>query len=102
MATKAKIGVLGASGYTGGELCGCCCVTRALESFCLRPNAARARQCGRYFRSSRPLSCPRLSRSTASTGAGAALDIAFCALPHATTQKVMKDLLGEIVVDESD
>ena len=34
-------------------------------------------------------------RSTASTGRRPALDLVFCALPHATTQKVIKELLAK-------
>ena len=95
-AAKAKIGVLGASGYTGSEL-----VRLLLRHPQRRDRAAHRRPPGRAgdarrcFRSSRRSSCRRWSRSRASTGRRPALDLVFCALPHATTQKVIKDLLGK-------
>ena len=91
MATKAKIGVLGrlrlywlrtgahaAAPPARGD--------RAAHRRAQRP----ARRCARCFRSSRRSICRRWLRSTASTGPRRGLDLVFCALPHATTQKVMR------------
>jgi N-acetyl-gamma-glutamyl-phosphate reductase len=42
-----------------------------------------------------PYPLPRLVALDGVDWVGASLDVAFCALPHATTQKVIKKLLGE-------
>ena len=93
MATKAKIGVLGASGYTGSELVRLLLRHPRAEIVLLTADRSAGRRCGRCFRISRRSRCRSSSRSTASTGRRPALDLAFCALPHATTQKVISDLL---------
>ena len=75
--------------------CGCCCGIRARRSCCSPPSAAPARRCARCFRSSRRSICRRWSRIEGIDWASAGLDLAFCALPHATTQKVIKELLAK-------
>jgi N-acetyl-gamma-glutamyl-phosphate reductase len=93
MSERAKIGVLGASGYTGSE-----CVRLLLR----HPQAEIAlltadRRVGQEMREAFPQFSPYpLPKLTAIEGldwAALGLDLVFCALPHATTQKVIKDLL---------
>ena len=67
-AARAKIGVLGASGYTGSERCGCCCAIRRSKSRCSQPTVAPGRRCATCFRSSRRSCCPSWSRSRPSIG----------------------------------
>ena len=57
MTSKAKIGVLGASGYTGAELVRMLLRHPAAKSCCSPPSAAPAKRCARCFRSSRPTLC---------------------------------------------
>ena len=96
MAQKAKIGVLGRFRLYRGGAC-----AHAAAPSARRNRAAHRRAAGgagdarRYFRSSRHSICRRSPASTGSTGPGLALDVAFCALPHATTQKVIKELLAK-------
>ncbi len=95
MATKAKIGVLGASGYTGAEL------TRMLlrhprSEIVLLTAERRANQEMRsVFPQFSPFDLPQLQAIEGLDWARLALDVAFCALPHATTQTVLKDLLAK-------
>src|SRR6266540_2873974 len=79
----AKIGVLGASGYTGAEL--------------LRLLTAE-RRAGQHMRQVfpqfSPYALPKLVAVDSVDWKEAALDLAFCALPHAATHTVIKDLLA--------
>jgi N-acetyl-gamma-glutamyl-phosphate reductase len=90
---KAKIGVLGASGYTGAEL---------LRLLLCHPNAqivllTAERRAGKtmaeVFAQFAPFALPTLSAIEDADWGKLNLDVAFCALPHGTTQKVIKDLL---------
>ena len=91
---KAKIGVLGASGYTGAEL---------LRLLIPHPHVAIAlltadRRAGQAMADVFPQFAPyRLPQLTAVDGTdwpSLKLDLVFCALPHGTTQQVIKDLLA--------
>lgn len=91
---KAKIGVLGASGYTGAEL---------LRLLIPHPHVAIAlltadRRAGQAMAEVFPQFAPyRLPQLTAIDGAdwpALKLDLVFCALPHGTTQQVIKNLLA--------
>ena len=94
MPDKAKIGVLGASGYTGSE-----CVRLLLRHPRVTIAALTAdRRAGQEMRDVfpqfSPFALPKLTSLEAINWVGEAFDLVFCALPHATTQKVIKDLLG--------
>jgi N-acetyl-gamma-glutamyl-phosphate reductase len=90
---KTNIGVLGASGYTGVEL---------LRLLLCHPNAqivllTAERRVGKtmaeVFAQFAPFTLPTLSAIEDADWDKLGLDVAFCALPHGTTQKVIKDLL---------
>jgi len=90
---KTNIGVLGASGYTGAEL---------LRLLLCHPNAqimllTAERRIGKtmaeVFAQFAPFTLPTLSAIEDADWDKLGLDVAFCALPHGTTQKVIKDLL---------
>ena len=90
---KAKIGILGASGYTGAEL---------LRLLIRHPHADIAlltadRRAGKpmveVFPQFAPYTLPMLTAIEGADWPGLGLDLAFCALPHGTTQKVIADLL---------
>ncbi|HEY4773764.1 MAG TPA: N-acetyl-gamma-glutamyl-phosphate reductase [Xanthobacteraceae bacterium] len=94
MASKAKIAVLGASGYTGSE-----CVRLLLRHPHVTIAALTAeRRAGQEMRDVfpqfSPYPLPRLVPLDGMDWAREKLDLVFCALPHATTQKVVKDLLA--------
>src|SRR6202158_1574746 len=91
---KARIGVLGASGYTGAELVRLWLRPPRAE-MALLPADRRAGQAMRQvFPQFSPFDLPKLTSIEGIDWVGAGLDLIFCALPHATTQKVIKDLLA--------
>ena len=95
MSTKAKVGVLGASGYTGSE-----CVRLLLRhpqvTIALLTADRRAGQEMRdVFPQFSPFPLPKLVPIDGLDWRAFGLDLVFCALPHATTQKVIKHIFGE-------
>jgi len=95
MAAKAKIGVLGASGYTGGELVRLLLRHPRVEIVLLTAERSAGKSLREVFPQFSPFAqLPRLVAIADVDWAAAGLDLAFCALPHATTQKVVKDLLA--------
>jgi len=105
MATKAKIGVLGASGYTGAELVRMLLRHPRSEIVLLTAERSAGKAMREVFAQFSPYDLPKLVAIEGLDWAKAALDVAFCALPHATTQKVIQGLLaaapGTKVVDLS-
>jgi N-acetyl-gamma-glutamyl-phosphate reductase len=95
MATNVKVGVLGASGYTGSE-----CVRLLLRhpqvEIALLTADRRAGQAMRdVFPQFSPFELPKLISIEAIDWANCGLDVVFAALPHATTQKVIKELFAK-------
>ena len=95
MATKAKIGVLGASGYTGGELVRILLRHPRAEIVLLTAERSAGKAIRDVFSHFSPVTLPQLVAIDGLDWANLALDVAFCALPHATTQKVIKELLAK-------
>ena len=95
MANKAKIGVLGASGYTGGELVRMLLRHPRAEIVLLTAERSAGKAMRDVFPHFSPFTLPQLVAVDGLDWAGAALDVAFCALPHATTQKVISELLKQ-------
>jgi N-acetyl-gamma-glutamyl-phosphate reductase len=94
MTTKAKIGVLGASGYTGSELVRLLLRHPQAELALLTADRRAGQEMRAVFPQFSPYTLPKLVAIESVDWAKAALDLAFCALPHATTQKVLRDLLA--------
>jgi N-acetyl-gamma-glutamyl-phosphate reductase len=95
MATKAKIGVLGASGYTGSELVRMLLRHPRVEIALLTAERSAGKAMREVFPQFSPFNLPALVAVEGIDWAKAGLDVAFCALPHATTQKVVKALLAQ-------
>src|SRR5512140_1287925 len=95
MATKAKIGVLGASGYTGGELVRMLLRHPRVEIVLLTAERSAGKAMRDVFPQFSPFPLPQLVAVDGLDWSKLALDVAFCALPHATTQKVVKALLTQ-------
>jgi N-acetyl-gamma-glutamyl-phosphate reductase len=94
MASKAKVGVLGASGYTGAELVRLLLRHPKVEITLLTAERSAGKAMRDVFPQFSPFELPKLVAVDGLDWVGASLDVAFCALPHGTTQTVIKSLLG--------
>lgn len=96
MTTKAKIGVLGASGYTGSELVRLLLAHPRVEVALLTADRKAGQEMRDVFGQFAPFKLPTLVSIDSVDWKSAGLDLIFCALPHATTQKVIKALLADV------
>src|SRR6056297_1789899 len=85
-----QIAILGASGYTGAELVRLITTHPALEIVALGANSKAGQSMAQVFPHLRHLDLPDLVTIDEIDFAG--IDICFCALPHATSQEVIRDL----------
>jgi N-acetyl-gamma-glutamyl-phosphate reductase len=95
MAAKAKIGVLGASGYTGSELVRLLVRHPHVEIALLTADRKAGQEMRDVFPQFSHLALPKLVSIESIDWSASALDLVFGALPHATTQRVIKDLLAK-------
>jgi N-acetyl-gamma-glutamyl-phosphate reductase len=94
MAAKAKIGVLGASGYTGAELVRLLLTHPRVELVLLTADRRAGQTMADVFPQFAPYPLPTLTALDAADWKALGLDLAFCALPHGTTQKVISDVIA--------
>ena len=94
MPDKAKIGVLGASGYTGAELVRLLLRHPRAEIALLTADRRAGKPMADVFPQFAPYALPVLTSVEDADWAALGLDLAFCALPHGTTQKVIKDVMA--------
>ena len=95
-----RIAILGASGYTGAELVRLLAGRRDMEIAALAANAKAGQPMGRVFAHLRHLDLPQLVRIEEVDFGG--IDLCFCALPHGTSQEVIRDLPKDLrIVDLS-
>ena len=92
-AKKAKIGVLGASGYTGAELVRLLLRHPRVEIVLLTADRRAGKTMAEVFPQFAPYDLPVLTAIEGADWKAAGLDLAFCGLPHGTTQKVIAELL---------
>src|SRR5262249_32564740 len=95
MADKTRIAVLGASGYTGAELLRLLIRHPRVEVVLLTADRRAGQAVGDVFPQFSPFDLPMLASIDSIDWKAAGLDLAFCALPHATTQKVIKELIAK-------
>lgn len=93
MAEKKKVGILGASGYTGAELVRLLLRHPRVQITMLTADRRAGQAMGDVYPQFAPYDLPRLVAIDDVDWAAEKLDLIFCALPHATTQKVLKDVL---------
>ncbi|HML07018.1 MAG TPA: N-acetyl-gamma-glutamyl-phosphate reductase [Xanthobacteraceae bacterium] len=91
-----KIGVLGASGYTGAELVRLLIHHPRVEIALLTADRRAGQAMADVFPQFAPYELPPLTALDAADWKGLGLDLVFCALPHGTTQSVIKDLLARV------
>jgi N-acetyl-gamma-glutamyl-phosphate reductase len=96
MSAKAKIGILGASGYTGAELVRLLLRHPRADIVLLTADRRAGKAMADVFPQFAPYQLPMLSAIDAVDWRALGLDLIFCALPHGTTQKVVKDLLRRL------
>lgn len=94
MGDKANIGVLGASGYTGAELLRLLIPHPRIAIRLLTADRRAGEEIRTVFPQFAPYGLPRLTSIEAVDWAASGLDLAFCALPHGTTQKVVRHIVG--------
>ncbi len=98
MSRIAKIGILGASGYTGSECVRLLLRHPQVEIALLTADRRAGHEMREVFPQFSPFALPRLVAIDGLDWAALGLDLVFCALPHATTQKVVKDLLAKALL----
>lgn len=105
MKKKARVGVLGASGYTGAELVRLLLVHPRVEIALLTADRRAGMEMREVFPQFSPFDLPMLVSLDGLAFGAIDLNLIFCALPHATTQKVVAhifaDAPGSRVVDLS-
>jgi N-acetyl-gamma-glutamyl-phosphate reductase len=90
---KAKIGILGASGYTGAELVRLLLRHPRAKISLLTADRRAGKPMAEVFPQFAPYALPTLTSLDQADWAALGLDLVFCALPHGTTQTVVKDVL---------
>jgi N-acetyl-gamma-glutamyl-phosphate reductase len=91
--TKIRTAVLGASGYTGAELLRLLLRHPHVEIVLLTADSRAGQEMRNVFPQFSPYHLPKLQSLEEIDWKALSLDLAFCALPHGTTQKVIKALL---------
>ncbi len=95
-----RTAIIGASGYTGAELVRIIACHPQLKIVALAADRNAGKELHEVFPAFRGLDLPRLQRYQDIDFA--VIDLAFCALPHATSQDVVGELAGSVpVVDLS-
>jgi N-acetyl-gamma-glutamyl-phosphate reductase len=93
MSATARIGVLGASGYTGAELVRLLLRHPRVEIALLTADRRAGQEMADVFPQFSPYALPALVSVDGLDWKKAGLDLAFCALPHGATQKVVRQVL---------
>lgn len=105
---KFRVGILGASGYTGADLVRLLCRHPNVEIVFVTADRKAGRPLAEVFPHLGRLKVPDLISMEEIEWAGVEVDVVFCALPHATSQKVIKgmlhatrhSLLDELIVEQ--
>ena len=96
MPARAKIGILGASGYTGAELVRLLIRHPHVDIVLLTADRRAGKPMADVFPQFAPFALPPLKALDEVDWPALGLDLVFCALPHGATQKVITDLLARL------
>src|SRR5271154_3605353 len=96
MPARAKIGILGASGYTGAELVRLLIRHPHVDIVLLTADRRAGKPMADVFPQFAPFALPPLKALDDVDWPALGLDLIFCALPHGATQKVITDLLARL------
>jgi N-acetyl-gamma-glutamyl-phosphate reductase len=97
---KIRIGVIGASGYTGADLIRLAVRHPAIEIRVLTANTHAGKAAHEVFPHLSSLGLPSLIKYEEADWSG--IDAVFCGLPHATSQEIIRDLPRHLkVIDMS-
>jgi N-acetyl-gamma-glutamyl-phosphate reductase len=94
MANKAKIAILGASGYTGSELVRLLLRHPRVEIVLMTADRKAGQSMADVFPQFAAYDLPKLVSIESVDWKTAAVDLVFCALPHGTTQTVIASIMG--------
>lgn len=100
---KIRVGILGASGYTGSELVRLLVAHPHVDIVLMTADRKAGQPVSEVFPHLGGLGLPDLMAVSDVEWPGLELDLVFCALPHATSQEIIKGLLhatGHGFVDE--
>jgi N-acetyl-gamma-glutamyl-phosphate reductase len=98
--SRHRIGVIGASGYTGADLVRLAVRHPAMEISALTANAQAGKTVAEVFPHLAALQLPRLSKAEDVNWDG--IEAVFCGLPHAASQEVISNLPGHLrIIDMS-
>ena len=98
--SKIRIGVIGASGYTGADLVRLAAGHPAIEIAVVTANSHAGKPIGEVFPHLAPLGLPPLIRNEEADWTD--IEAVFCGLPHATSQEVIAGLPRHLkVIDMS-
>ena len=103
ISNKVRVGILGASGYTGAELVRLLVRHPGAEIVVLTAERHAGESLAAVFPHLGGLGLPDLVRIDEVEWPGLEIDVIFCALPHGTTQEIVAGLLhatGHTLVDE--
>lgn len=93
---KKKIAILGASGYTGAELIRLISTHGGIDIAALGGNSKAGMHMAQVFPFLRHLDLPPLVQIAAIDWDG--IDLCFCALPHKTSQEVIRELPADLKI----
>jgi N-acetyl-gamma-glutamyl-phosphate reductase len=91
MSDKIRVGVLGASGYTGADLVRLALLHPKLEIAALTASSHAGKAMAEVFPHFSFVELPKLT--TVEAADWSSVDAVFCGLPHGTTQEIAKSVL---------
>ncbi len=93
---RIRVGILGASGYTGSELVKLAILHPFIDIIFLSSERYAGRSIDNIFPHFKGMKLPKLSKIDSLFDQDLGLDVIFCCLPHSTSQKIVKKIFEEV------